>query len=477
MAWTPETNIKGPPGPKGDKGDPGDPGGPMGPEGPMGPAGPEGPEGPMGPEGPEGPMGPPGADGEDGADGAAGPEGPMGPAGPEGPAATGAVRYDTAQALTDAQMQQARGNIYAAPFDAMAYSGLQLNGGCDFSQAMGGIGGAGIAVNNGSYTPLLDGWSGIRSAGMGPVNCFHMADAPPGYRGSIRVSLATGVPSLAAADYVTVGQFIEGTRAARLAFGLASAQPVTLGFWVKASHTGKYSGALHNQSSSPYRTYVFSYTINVAHTWEWKTVTISGDGAAGAGLWHTGTNTGLIIWFALAAGTNYHTAAGVWNNTTWFMAEADTVNGASANNDYINLTGLVVLPGNSAPSAERAPFIMRHFADELLLAQRYYEKSYPLNTLPGTAWSYGHIHFISLGWPTNSQDIASGQFMVRKRVAPTFYPYASVTGAGGCVTNLSDNAAHTAGWDGVSETGYRIFAATASISNGMAWHFTADARL
>ena len=50
------------------------------------------------------------------------------------------VRYDTAQSLTAAQQQQARQNIYAAPFDAMAYSGLQINGG-DGGQSGEGRGG------------------------------------------------------------------------------------------------------------------------------------------------------------------------------------------------------------------------------------------------------------------------------------------------------------------------------------------------
>ncbi|MET0710047.1 MAG: hypothetical protein ABWY82_24865, partial [Tardiphaga sp.] len=37
---------------------------------------------------------------------------------------TTAVRYDAAQTLTDAQKTQARSNIYAAPFDALAYNGM-----------------------------------------------------------------------------------------------------------------------------------------------------------------------------------------------------------------------------------------------------------------------------------------------------------------------------------------------------------------
>ena len=48
-----------------------------------------------------------------------------------------AVRYDASQGLTAAQQLQGRQNIYAAPFDAMAYSGMQINGGMEVSQENG----------------------------------------------------------------------------------------------------------------------------------------------------------------------------------------------------------------------------------------------------------------------------------------------------------------------------------------------------
>ena len=79
-----------------------------------------------------------------------------------------AVSYGGAQTLstdsgtTMGQRSQARSNIYAAPFDAQAYSGLQINGNCDVSQANGTT----IVTNpsgNASYT--VDGWKfGSQSA-------------------------------------------------------------------------------------------------------------------------------------------------------------------------------------------------------------------------------------------------------------------------------------------------------------------------
>ena len=62
-------------------------------------------------------QGPAGSQGEKGDKGDKGDTGATGPQGPEGPVggASNFVRYDAAQTLTDAQKQQARGNIDAAP--------------------------------------------------------------------------------------------------------------------------------------------------------------------------------------------------------------------------------------------------------------------------------------------------------------------------------------------------------------------------
>ena len=62
-----------------------------------------------------------------------------------------AVRYDAVQALTAAQQVQARANIYAATFDAMAYNGMQINGSMEVSQDKG----FSAPVNSGF---ICDGW-------------------------------------------------------------------------------------------------------------------------------------------------------------------------------------------------------------------------------------------------------------------------------------------------------------------------------
>ncbi len=74
--------------------------------------GPQGETGPAGPQGEQGVRGPQGEQGIQGPEGKRGPQGETGPAGPVG-GSSNFVRYDAAQTLTDAQKQQARGNIGA----------------------------------------------------------------------------------------------------------------------------------------------------------------------------------------------------------------------------------------------------------------------------------------------------------------------------------------------------------------------------
>ena len=69
-------------------------------------------------------------------------------------------------------------------------------------------------------------------------------------------------------------QNIEGYNVADLAFGTANAKTVTLSFWVHSSLTGTFAGCLENDTNA--RSYVFTYTISAANTWEQKSITIAG---------------------------------------------------------------------------------------------------------------------------------------------------------------------------------------------------------
>jgi hypothetical protein len=250
--------------------------------------------------------------------------------------------------------------------DALANNGLQVNGGMEISQELG----ATALATGGGW--LVDQWSGSLTASGAVASWQQVTDAPPGYNNSVKLTITTGKASLAAGDYCVFYQNIEGYRTSRLQWGKVTAQPVSIGFWTKIHRPGMYSGAVRNEATN--RSYPFTFTQNVADTWEYKTVTIPGDTT---GTWTGNTNTaGLTLLFATAMGTTFSAPAGAWAASN-FMGATGTTNGIAAATDTFQLTGVVVLPGIELPSAAKAPFIMRSLDREISLCQRYFYNGVP----------------------------------------------------------------------------------------------------
>jgi hypothetical protein len=120
-------------------------------------------------------------------------------------------------------------------------------------------------------------------------------------------------------------------------------------------------------------------------------------------------------------------------------------------------------------------FDYRSQGTELALCQRYYEKSYNQDVVPGVAsFTPG---FASSTASSNAPTQANGcTFKVTKRANPTCVSYNAVTGASGSAYRVSDgtNVAITLTSPGYNGIGYIDFASNA---NGYYWHFTASAEL
>ena len=274
-----------------------------------------------------------------------------------------AVRYDVAQSLTDVQKTQARSNIYAAPFDAMAYNGMQVNGSMEVSQEKGTTG----ISPTGTPAYIADGWLAAMtqtSSGTGWASA-QTAAGPANFSNAIYIG-TNGAATFGTGDYAQLVQNIEGYRVARLGYGTASAQPITIGFWVVSSFTGTFCVSVRNNALD--RTYVTNVAINAAATWEYKTITIPGDTT---GTWRKDNGIGLRITFAFAGGTTYRTTANVWTAGNQFATPQISNFWSAANTMY--LAGLIVLPGTQAPTAAQSPLIMRPFDQELVTCMRYYE--------------------------------------------------------------------------------------------------------
>jgi hypothetical protein len=219
--------------------------------------------------------------------------------------------------------------------------------------------GASITGNDGAYP--LDRFT-ILATQSSKLTVQQSTTAPTGFSHSL-LATSSSAYSVISTDQFTIQQRVEGFNSYDLSFGTANASTVTLSFWVRSSLTGTFGGALTNSAYS--RTYPFSYTINAANTWEYKTVTIAGDTT---GTWISATNgVGLRVSWSLGAGSNYLNTAGAWAADDALGATGQ-VNLVGTNGATFYITGVQLEKGSTATS-----FDYRPYGTELQLAQRYYE--------------------------------------------------------------------------------------------------------
>ena len=217
--------------------------------------------------------------------------------------------------------------------------------------------GASVNATDGLYT--LDRWRCGASANS-VFSVQRSTLAPAGFTNSMLLT-SLSATSLVATSNFEMFQYIEGFNVADLAWGTASAQPITVSFWVRSSLTGTFGGAINNSAFN--RSYPFSYTINAANTWEQKSVTIAGDTS---GTWLTDNGIGLILCICIGAGTTRSGTAGSWSGS-WFASATGATSVVGTNGATFYITGVQLEAGSVATPFERRPY-----GTELALCQRYY---------------------------------------------------------------------------------------------------------
>ena len=222
---------------------------------------------------------------------------------------------------------------------------------------------AGASVTPTNLQYMLDRWfASVSQASKFTVQQNAGSVTPPvGFSNYLGVTSSSAY-SVGAADNFNIGQKIEGYNFADMAWGTANASAVTLSFWVRSSLTGSFGASVFNNASN--RSYPFSYTINSANTWEYKTVTIPGDTT---GTWVGATNgIGLYIYWSLGCGSNYNGTANTWAGALYLQPSgATSVVGTNGATFYI--TGVQLEKGSTATS-----FDYRDYGSELIMCQRYY---------------------------------------------------------------------------------------------------------
>jgi hypothetical protein len=218
--------------------------------------------------------------------------------------------------------------------------------------------GASITVGaNGSGYPVDRFY--IENFQSGTITAQQSTTAPTGYINSI-IHTVTVTDTPAAGDYFFESTSIEGLNMADLGWGTASAKTVTLSFWVRSSVTGTYGIGLRNSAGN--RSYVATYTINSANTFEYKTITIPGDTS---GTWLTNNELGVRIFWDLGSGSNFNGTANSWNAGSFWRASG-CVNFISNSGATLFIAGVQLEKGEQATGFE-----YRQYGTELALCQRY----------------------------------------------------------------------------------------------------------
>jgi hypothetical protein len=256
----------------------------------------------------------------------------------------------------------------------------------------------------------------------------------------------------------------EGYDVADLDWGTSDARTVTLSFWVRSSLTGTFGGVIQNVDLD--RSYPFTYTISVADTWEYKTITIPGDTT---GTWNKTNGIGLRVIFALGAGSDIIGTAGAWAAANYQGGATGQTNVISTSGATFYITGVQLETGTTATDFENL-----QYGQQLALCQRYYEKSYNQSTVPGAASTNGAASSVSsTSAPTQGNGVS---FTVTKRAAPTMVIYNAVTGAVGYSYRVSDAASVATSFSFIGEQKVTYINIPSS-ANGYYFHFTAASEL
>jgi len=287
---------------------------------------------------------------------------------------------------------------------ALSNRNLVINGAAEVYQR-----GASATAHN-SYS--VDRWQLKNTSG---ATCTHeqSTDAPAPFKNSVKYT--AGGTSCTAAQVAGIAQRMEGTSTTSVGLGTSAAQPVTLSFYVKSSVTGTYAVSIRNNDTD--QSFINTYTISSANTWEYKTVTFD---ARTSGTWLTTTGIGIRLWFDLGSGSNFDGTAGSWttNNHLTVSSQADVV-GTSGATWFV--TGVQLELGE-----QDTPFEHRSVHDELARCQRYYWQVAGASQIVGQGFYYSTSEFDCI--------VNLPQTM---RAAPTFTP--SNNSGDFQVTNISDS--------------------------------------
>ena len=327
-----------------------------------------------------------------------------------------------------------------------------------------------------SVTPTsevtLDRWY-ARENTDGAYTVQQVTDAPVGATNSLKLTVTTADASIASSQFSYIQQRIEGNNTAHLDWGTSDAKTVTLSFWVKSSLTGSFPVTLQNSAAN--RSYITTYTISSANTWEYKTVTIAGDTT---GTWLTDNGIGIRVIFGIGTGSDRQGTADTWNAAdAWETSSTVQILNTLNATWQISLVQLEV--GDTATPFEHRPYDM-----ELARCQRYYSTSielgYTITDFPAFgAGRPGATFFCSVA--SGNDLFGNLQLPVAMRTAPTFNIYSAAHRTSGHVrdgaTGANVSVANYSFSTGNNKSIVYMSGLSGTVSRPYNFHWTANAEL
>lgn len=351
------------------------------------------------------------------------------------------------------------------PLSAMSRQAI-INGGFDIAQRGTSV------IQNGNYGPEnaygygLDRWVGQVFAGFGGLGSasFTMSQQPfalgqtavpgnPKYFGRLSVT-SVGTKGTKSA-FMRMAQFVESVYT-------FAGQKCTVSFWAKASSSRQISVSLFQTfgygSPSSSVSCPGGKTINLTTAWQFFTVTFDVPSIAGKIL-GTSKSDYLGLYFI------------PYKQDNEVISIPSGEVGTYATGDF-DFAQVQLCAGDVA-----FEFQPRHFANELALCQRYYEKSYNYAITPGTESYEGFITAYSEGGYIIAD---GGQFIVAKRTIPTMKVYSPFTGEISKARRFGDAKDSVVSGMEYASTNHagRLYQGGGGMPAGTyVWHWTADAEI
>lgn len=316
-----------------------------------------------------------------------------------------------------------------------SYPNLAINGDFELWQR-----GTSIAVTNAVASYLADRNQFYSGAAAATATITQSTDVPTfaqsNYRSKFSMLLTTTnqVASPGANATVGLSYKVEGYD-----YAILHGKPFRVQRWFKSSVIGTYAVCFTNSAQD--RSYVTTFTINQANTWERKVFDLTGD-TAGTWLFDNGIGLQMIVILQNNSAPKQTSALNTWQ-TGFFVSGLTQANlWAGTAGATFQMSQAMIIPG-SFDSTTELTFRRtgRTFQQELAMCQRYYEKSYFLDETPGIAGA-GTIDcggvFISAAGITIGNSVS---YKVTKRInAPTVRTFDTAGTVGQVTTQASGGA-------------------------------------